>query len=56
MSFKRPVAQNWQARLQPICEEIQAVVLLFVGINTPSTILLSAIEKAHFTVLSLLIC
>src|SRR5438045_2992248 len=50
------VAQNEQLRLQPTCEEIQAVILSAWGINTPSTNSPSYNLNANFSVPSLLIC
>src|SRR5690554_7789162 len=55
-NFSFPVAQNLQAKLQPTCEEIQAVILVLVGIKTPSTTFPTPTLKAHFIVRSLEIC
>src|ERR1700712_3460648 len=49
-----PVAQNLQVRLQPICDETQAVFLLSVGINTPSIKCPSKVLNLDFNVPSLL--
>ena len=56
MRFKRPVAQNSHAKLQPTCEEIQAVIRVSAGIKTPSQIWSSNKRKAFLMVPSLLIC
>ena len=54
LSFNFPVAQNKQDKLQPTCEEMHAVILDEVGINTPSITSPSRVWKPHFTVRSLL--
>ena len=51
-----PVAQNLQLKLQPICEETQAVLRRVVGINTPSIIWSSKVLKRVFKVPSSLNC
>src|SRR6185369_11297105 len=51
-----PVAQNLQLRLQPICDETQAVNLDSVGIKTPSTKCPSQVLKRVLTVPSALCC
>ena len=38
MRLSLEVAQNLQSKLQPTCEDTQAVVRLAVGIKTDSTI------------------
>src|SRR4249920_2735315 len=49
-----PVAQNLQVRLQPICDDTQAVFLFSVGINTPSIKCPSKVLNLDLTVPSLL--
>ena len=48
--FNFPVAQKAQERLQPTCDEIQAVILFFEGIKTPSQITPSLSLKPSFIV------
>ena len=45
-----PVAQNLQVKLQPTCDETQAVFLSAVGIKTPSIICPSNVLKRDLIV------